>query len=147
MALATTMYHTRKNPLKKVTQDSEVVETARSGKIRKFHKALLRYHAPENWELVREGLLRMGRSDLIGSSEKHLISSRAPVIPMVATNGIKTGRAASDSARSVAPKLNTYGNRPVSNNKPGSVNVAPARPGLAFRSAKPKPATTKSGRK
>ena len=47
MALATTMYHTRKNPLKKVTQDSEVVETARSGKIRKFHKALLRYHAPE----------------------------------------------------------------------------------------------------
>ncbi|MDO8702316.1 MAG: YgiQ family radical SAM protein [Undibacterium sp.] len=147
MALATTMYHTRKNPLKKVTQDSEVVETARSGKIRKFHKALLRYHAPENWELVREGLLRMGRSDLIGSSEKHLISSRAPVIPMVATNGIKTGRAASDSARSVAPKMNTYGNRSVSNNKPGSVNVAPARPGLAFRSAKPKPATTKSGRK
>ncbi|MDO8179259.1 MAG: YgiQ family radical SAM protein [Undibacterium sp.] len=147
MALATTMYHTRKNPLKKVTQDSEIVETARSGKIRKFHKALLRYHAPENWELVREGLLRMGRSDLIGSSEKHLISSRAPVIPMVASNGIKTGRAASDSTRSVAPKMNTYGNRPVSNNKPGSVNVAPARPGLAFRSAKPKPATTKSGRK
>lgn len=147
MALATTMYHTRKNPLKKVTQDSEVVETARSGKIRKFHKALLRYHAPENWELVREGLLRMGRSDLIGSSEKHLISSRAPVIPMVASNGIKTGRAASDSARSVAPKMNTYGNRPVANNKSGSVNVAPARPSLAFRTAKPKPATAKSGRK
>ena len=147
MALATTMYHTRKNPLKKVTQDSEVVETARSGKIRKFHKALLRYHAPENWEIVREGLLRMGRSDLIGSSEKHLISSRAPVIPVVATYGIKTGRAASESARSVAPKMNTYGNRPVLNNKPSSVNVAPARPALAFRSAKPKPATAKLGRK
>jgi len=38
MALATTMYHTRKNPLKKVTADSEVVETARSGKIRSYTK-------------------------------------------------------------------------------------------------------------
>ena len=85
MALATTMYHTRKNPLKKVTQDSEVVETARSGKIRKFHKALLRYHAPENWETVREGLMRMGRADLIGSNEKHLISSRAPIVVMRTT--------------------------------------------------------------
>jgi radical SAM superfamily enzyme YgiQ (UPF0313 family) len=38
MAMATTMYHTRKNPLRKVTADSEVVETARSGKIRRTHK-------------------------------------------------------------------------------------------------------------
>ena len=42
MAMATTMYHSRKNPLRKVTADSEVVETARSGKIRRTHKAFLR---------------------------------------------------------------------------------------------------------
>lgn len=146
MALATTMYHTRKNPLKKVTQDSEVVETARSGKIRKFHKALLRYHAPENWETVREGLLRMGRADLIGSSEKHLISSRAPSAAVIPSVGIKTGRAASNSPRTVAPKMNTYGNKPAAHNKTVVAN-APARPALAFRSAKSKPATVKAGRK
>src|ERR1700757_5241220 len=49
MALATTMYHTRKNPLHKVTEDSETVETPRLGKIRKLHKAFLRYHDQENW--------------------------------------------------------------------------------------------------
>ncbi|CAN5288124.1 YgiQ family radical SAM protein [soil metagenome] len=73
MAMATTMYHSRKNPLHKVTADSEVVETARSGKIRRLHKAFLRYHDPENWAILREGLQRMGRGDLIGSGEKHLV--------------------------------------------------------------------------
>jgi len=75
MATATTMYHSRKNPLKKVTEDSEVVETARSGKVRKAHKAFLRYYDPENWPILREALLKMGRGDLIGNGEKHLIPS------------------------------------------------------------------------
>eukprot|EP01034_Spumella_vulgaris_P027183 gene27183-33869_t len=75
MAMATTMYHSRKNPLKKVTEDSEVVETARSGKVRKAHKAFLRYYDPENWPILREALVKMGRGDLIGNGEKHLIPS------------------------------------------------------------------------
>jgi uncharacterized radical SAM protein YgiQ len=73
MAMATTMYHSRKNPLKKVTEDSEVVETARSGKMRKAHKAFLRYHHPENWPILRETLIKMGRGDLIGNGERHLV--------------------------------------------------------------------------
>ena len=73
MAMATTMYHTRKNPLRKVTADSEVVETARSGKIRRTHKAFLRYQDPENWPILREALVAMGRGDLIGNGDKHLI--------------------------------------------------------------------------
>ena len=73
MAMATTMYHTRKNPLRKISKDSETVETPRIGKIRKFHKALLRYHDPENWESIREGLKRMGRSELIGNGPQHLV--------------------------------------------------------------------------
>jgi len=77
MALATTMYHTRKNPLRKVTEESEAVETVRTGKIRKLHKAFLRYHDPDNWEILREGLQRMGRSDLIGSGEHHLVPRHA----------------------------------------------------------------------
>ncbi|WP_219118141.1 YgiQ family radical SAM protein [Janthinobacterium sp. UMAB-56] len=73
MAMATTMYHTRKNPLRKVTEDSEVVETARSGKIRRTHKAFLRYQDPANWPILREALVNMGRGDLIGNGDKHLI--------------------------------------------------------------------------
>jgi uncharacterized radical SAM protein YgiQ len=73
MAQATTMYHSRKNPLHKVTADSEVVETARSGKTRTLHKAFLRYHDPENWPILREGLQKMGRADLIGNGPRHLI--------------------------------------------------------------------------
>jgi hypothetical protein len=73
MALATAMYHSRKNPLRKVSADSEAVETVRTGKIRRLHKAFLRYHDPANWDILREGLLRMGRGDLIGNSERHLV--------------------------------------------------------------------------
>jgi len=78
MALATAMYHTRKNPLHKVTDESEIVETVRAGKVRKLHKAFLRYHDPANWEILREGLRRMGRSDLIGNGPQHLVPRSAP---------------------------------------------------------------------
>ena len=73
MAMATAMYHGRRNPLRKVSRDSETVETPRAGKIRRLHKALLRYHDPENWEIIREALARMGRSDLIGNGPHHLV--------------------------------------------------------------------------
>ncbi|MET3116804.1 putative radical SAM protein YgiQ [Undibacterium sp. GrIS 1.8] len=152
MALATTMYHTRKNPLKKVDENSEIVETARSGKVRKFHKALLRYQAPENWEIVKEGLLRMGRGDLIGSSDRHLIPPRAPVVP-IKDVGVSNGR------RIAAPKMNTFGKKPAavargvtdkitaSKNSINTISTSSARPALAFRSAKTKPAAAKAGRK
>lgn len=81
MAMATTMYHSRKNPLAKVTEDSEIVETAKSGKTRKLHKAFLRYYDPENWPILREGLKRMGRSDLIGNGERHLIPPPGGELP------------------------------------------------------------------
>jgi uncharacterized radical SAM protein YgiQ len=78
MALATTMYHSRKNPLKKVSRSSETVETVRKGTARKLHKAFLRYHDPENWPLLREALKAMGRADLIGNGKKQLIPSFQP---------------------------------------------------------------------
>ena len=84
MALATAMYHSRKNPLHKVTPDSEAVETVRSGKTRRLHKAFLRYHDPENWEILREGLVRMGRGDLIGNGERHLVPRHNPTAGLTA---------------------------------------------------------------
>ena len=73
LAMATAMYHTRKNPLRKIARDSETVETPRTAKIRRFHKALLRYHDPNNWETLREGLRRIGRAELIGNGPHHLV--------------------------------------------------------------------------
>ncbi len=74
MALATAMYHTEKNPLKKVLGGkAEAVSVVKQGRTRRLHKAFLRYHDPENWPLLREALKAMGRADLIGNSKKHLI--------------------------------------------------------------------------
>ena len=104
MALATTMYHSRKNPLRKVSADSETVETARAGKVRKLHKAFLRWHDPENWPLLREGLMRMGRADLIGNGPNCLVPRHQPV---GASNVCKT-RA---GARQTAPQAAREGAR------------------------------------
>jgi len=79
MALATTMYHTERNPLKKLhRQGGEVVGAVRNGRQRKLHKAFLRYHDPANWPLLREALKEMGRADLIGNGKKQLIPAWQP---------------------------------------------------------------------
>jgi uncharacterized radical SAM protein YgiQ len=78
LALATAMWHTEKNPLKKVGRETERVPVVRGGRQRRLHKAFLRYHDPENWPLLREALQAMGRSDLIGNGKKHLIPAWQP---------------------------------------------------------------------
>jgi uncharacterized radical SAM protein YgiQ len=80
MALATTMYHSGRNPLKRVGPGSEEVPSPRSGRQRRLHKALLRYHDPEGWPLIRDALRAMGRHDLIGSSPRHLVPRDQPVV-------------------------------------------------------------------
>ena len=78
LALATAMYHTDKNPLRKVTDTSETVGIVKSGRQRRLHKAFLRYHDPENWPILREALQKMARSDLIGNGKKHLVPNFQP---------------------------------------------------------------------
>ncbi len=78
MATATAMYHSGKNPLRKVTRDSEEVAIVRGEKRRRLHKAFLRYHDPSNWPLLREALKSMGRADLIGNGKHHLIPTFQP---------------------------------------------------------------------
>lgn len=79
MAMATAMYHSGKNPLRKVTADSESVPIPRAGGKRKLHKAFLRYHDPANWPLLREALKSMGRADLIGNAKKCLVPAYQPL--------------------------------------------------------------------
>ncbi len=78
MASATAMYHTGKNPLRKVTYKSEGVTVVKSEEQRRLHKAFLRYHDPKGWPLLREALIRMGRADLIGSGKHQLIPAHQP---------------------------------------------------------------------
>ena len=59
MATATTMYHTGKNPLKRIRRDGGDVPIAKSGTQRKLHKAFLRYHDPQNWPMLRDALLEI----------------------------------------------------------------------------------------
>jgi uncharacterized radical SAM protein YgiQ len=78
MALATTMWHTRRNPLKRLGRSSEKVDVVRDGYRRKLHKAFLRYHHPDNWQIIHDALINMGRSDLIGHSKHCLIPPTPP---------------------------------------------------------------------
>jgi uncharacterized radical SAM protein YgiQ len=78
MTLATTMYYTAKNPLHKITATSEQVFIPKKTKIRKLHKAFIRYHDPHNWPLLRATLKRMGREDLIGNGKRHLVPAWQP---------------------------------------------------------------------
>jgi uncharacterized radical SAM protein YgiQ len=80
MAMATAMYHSGKNPLRKVTADSDDVPIPKNGLQRKLHKAFIRYHDPANWPMLREALKKMGRADLIGNSKKHLIPAFQPAV-------------------------------------------------------------------
>ena len=78
MATATAMYHTGRNPLKKVGYKRGKVDSVRDPGQRKLHKAFLRYHDPHNWPLLREALVQMGRTDLIGNGDRQLIPAEQP---------------------------------------------------------------------
>ncbi|MFL6600447.1 MAG: YgiQ family radical SAM protein [Steroidobacteraceae bacterium] len=78
MATATAMYHSGKNPLKRITRAGEEVRIPKGLKVRRLHKAFLRYHDANNWPVLREALRRMGRADLIGSGKHQLVPSYQP---------------------------------------------------------------------
>ncbi|MGH8267435.1 MAG: YgiQ family radical SAM protein, partial [Steroidobacteraceae bacterium] len=78
MATATAMYHSGKNPLKRITRESEAVLIPKGLKVRRLHKAFLRYHDPDNWPVLREALRRMGRADLIGTGRRQLVPAYQP---------------------------------------------------------------------
>lgn len=78
MATATAMYHSGKNPLRRVARGSEDVVIPKGLKVRRLHKAFLRYHDANNWPLLREALRRMGRADLIGPGKHQLVPAWQP---------------------------------------------------------------------
>ncbi len=77
LALATAMYHSGYNPLKRLNRPEQVASPKKLTQ-RRLHKAFLRYHDPANWPLLREALKKMGRADLIGNGKRHLVPAWQP---------------------------------------------------------------------
>ena len=113
MATATAMYHSGKNPLRRITRTSEEVLIPKGLKVRRLHKAFLRYHDPENWPVLREALRRMGRADLIGNGKHQLVPTYQP-----------TGTGHAPEGRRAAP-------RPVRTQHTGLPTTPPFRSGPA----------------
>lgn len=139
MALATTMWHTRRNPLKRLGRSSEKVDVVRDGYRRKLHKAFLRYHHPDNWQIIHDALIQMGRSDLIGHSKHCLIPPTPPGDKAAAVRhkmGATVSRGKATGARQAPQRQRgkpaTVGARGTGG-KPGSgkpqAGRSPAKPG------------------
>jgi uncharacterized radical SAM protein YgiQ len=73
LSSATTMYYSGKNPLGKVGYNSEDVVVPRGDRQRRLHKALLRYHDPANFPVIRAALEQMGLQHLIGARRECLV--------------------------------------------------------------------------
>jgi hypothetical protein len=68
------MYYSETNPLKRVKyKKREDVPVPKGDRQRRLHKALLRYHDPENWKIIREALISMGKQHLIGDKANCLV--------------------------------------------------------------------------
>ncbi len=83
LANATTLYHTEINSLRNVKRNSETVSIPKGTVQRRLHKAILRYHDPDNWPIIREALIKMGLDKtLIGSKATCLVpkETRAEIL-------------------------------------------------------------------
>lgn len=86
MALATAMYYSGRDPLKKITYKSGRVNTPKTLEQRRFQKAMLRFHDEKHWPMLRDYLRKIGRGDVIGSHAGALIpddprSHKLPIKP------------------------------------------------------------------
>jgi len=68
MSISTAMYYTGHDPF-----SGRPVHVAREEKERRLQRALLQYRSPQNYSLVKEALLKLGRTDLIGNGPRCLI--------------------------------------------------------------------------
>ena len=119
MATATAMYHSERNPLRKVNYKSDKVDAIKGERQRRLHKAFLRYHDPKNWPLLREALKNMGRADLIGYGKKHLIPPTDPVKGTAKAEQIQSGKRLLTQHTGLPPRGNKISakKKPAANNR------------------------------
>ncbi len=167
LANATTMYYTEKNPLNKVSRQGGDVFVVKGERRRRLHKALLRYHDPAGWPMIREALLEMGKGHLIGNGPDCLVPpegrgeakaersrskglkpalTRHSAITHQRSNGAGNKAARSEAGAANAPAASRNGGK-AGNGKPvgsqlqkGSGNGKPSSQGTGQSAGKSKPA-------
>ncbi|WP_323980573.1 YgiQ family radical SAM protein [Aeromonas media] len=167
LANATTMYYTEKNPLNKVSRQGGDVFVVKGERRRRLHKALLRYHDPAGWPMIREALLEMGKGHLIGNGPDCLVPpegrgeakaersrskglkpalTRHSAITHQRSNGAGNKAARSEAGAANAPAASRNGGK-AGNGKPvgsqlskGAGNGKPAAQGAAQGKPAGKPA-------
>ncbi|MGL6046772.1 MAG: DUF3362 domain-containing protein, partial [Vogesella sp.] len=144
MALATTMWHTKRNPLKRLSRSSEKVDVVRDGYRRKLHKALLRYHHPDNWQIIYDALVQMGRSDLIGHAKHCLIPPTPPGDKAAAARHRFAGQSLAARAKAQQGQPRSYAGAPRGNGKPAAAKTHASKP-AASKPAVAKPAAGRGG--
>ena len=124
MCNATAMYHSETNPLKRVKykKKGEELFVAKGERQRRLHKALLRYHDPANWALIRQALTRMGHKYLIGTKSHCLVPSEYEEERVAATKRVR------DSSR--------HGNKRFATKHPKQPDIRKDK--ATFSSEKPK---------
>lgn len=131
MCNATSMYYSETNPLKRVKyKQREEVPVAKGDRQRRLHKALLRYHDPANWPLIREALVNMGKKHLIGDKPSCLVPAEDSDA-LTPAQRRKSGRHGSNrfatkhtKSQPGFEKMNGSGRKPSGNGKrkPGANN-------------------------
>ncbi|MFM5105953.1 YgiQ family radical SAM protein [Aeromonas dhakensis] len=167
LANATTMYYTEKNPLNKVSRQGGDVFVVKGERRRRLHKALLRYHDPAGWPMIREALLEMGKGHLIGNGPDCLVPpegrgeakaersrskglkpalTRHSAITHQRSNGVGNKGARSEAGAANAPAASRNSGK-AGNGKPvgselklGKGNGKPAAQGAGQSAGKSKPA-------
>ncbi len=115
LANATTIYHTEVDSLNKIRKDSSPIPVPKGTIQRRLHKAILRYHDPVNWPIIREALTKMGLArKLIGSGPECLVPNETRGEK---TLGYRQGKNNS-SGNKTSPgqhrnKGNSYGKKPA----------------------------------
>ncbi|MCI9262643.1 YgiQ family radical SAM protein [uncultured Adlercreutzia sp.] len=92
--VSTCMYYTGLDPL-----TMEEIYVPRTPHEKALQRALIQYRNPANYDLVREALVKAGRTDLIGWDEKALIRPKRPKAQDGAGEGERGSRAKSGGAR------------------------------------------------
>ncbi|MBE0363077.1 hypothetical protein PULV_a0702 [Pseudoalteromonas ulvae UL12] len=93
MANATTIYHTEMNSLRNIKNNKDVVAVPKGARQRRLHKAILRYHDPAGWPMIREALRAMGKTKLIGNGPHCLVPEESRQEKM------QTGKASQGKAK------------------------------------------------
>ncbi|WP_068545469.1 YgiQ family radical SAM protein [Thalassotalea crassostreae] len=126
LANATTIYHTEVDSLNKIRKDGDKIPVPKGTIQRRLHKAILRYHDPVNWPIIREALTKMGLArKLIGSGPECLVPNETRGEQNLST------RRGKNNARGnkTSPGQKRYGKKPGHSNGSGKGN-GKSTPGL-----------------